>query len=92
MSEKKSKCLERKLKCSICAEVDSDFLELEDFSDCGFIICANCEAMSTSEDLYGEYSKKLYAATRERYASDSGPYPTTYQGLSKVQSQKGSRP
>ncbi len=51
MSEKKSSIQSEKT-CTLCAEVSSDFLELDDWSDNGFILCANCEAMSTSEDLY----------------------------------------
>jgi len=52
MSEKKSES-NTKYQCDVCQEVSDDFLELEDFSDDGFILCANCEAVSTSEDIYG---------------------------------------
>ncbi len=53
MSEKKSSIKNEKSICSVCRDRTGDFLELEDFSDSGFILCANCEAMSTTEQIYG---------------------------------------
>ncbi len=64
MSEKKS-VSGIKLKCTICEESSSDFLELDDWSDSCFILCANCEAVSTSEDLYGVNYDDEYAYPRE---------------------------
>jgi len=72
MSEKKSKYLERKLTCSVCAEESSDFLELEDLSDIGFILCCECEARATSEDLYEAYNTdEENALTRENILINS---------------------
>jgi len=52
MSEKKSST-KNENTCSVCLEITDDFLELEDLSDSGFILCASCEATSTAEDIYG---------------------------------------
>jgi len=56
MSEKKSSIQNEKSICSVCRVDTGDFLELFDNSDSGFILCANCEAMSECKDLYGAYN------------------------------------
>ena len=77
MSEKKSVS---KTKCEICNESSSfdrdDFLELEALGEYSFVLCANCEAMSVSEDLYGEYNQGMYAGPREGVFNNC-PYPRT---------------
>jgi len=55
MSEKKSS-IKNENTCTLCNVKTDDFLELEDFSDNGFILCAHCEAMSECKDLYGAYN------------------------------------
>ncbi len=64
MSEKKS-VLNTKYHCALCDIMTDDFLELGDSGDLCFILCANCEAMSTCEDLYGESIYNLYANSRK---------------------------
>ena len=89
MSEKKSN-FETKSTCDVCREVTKDFLELEDLSDIGFILCANCEAMSTSEDLYGDNNELMYASPRKGVFDDC-PSPRTgryYQTVEASQSQE----
>ena len=65
MSEKKSVFETKITCCTLCGDATDDFLELEDFSDSGFILCANCEAMSTSEDLYGANYDEEHASPRK---------------------------
>ncbi len=76
MSEKKSDLETKTARCTLCEVMTEDFLELEDFSDSGFILCANCEAVSTSEDLYGVYNQGMYAGPREGVFNNC-PYPRT---------------
>ncbi len=73
MSEKKSSIKNEKT-CTLCAEVTGDFLELEDFSDNGFILCASCEATSTTEDIYGATYEHEYASPRKG-VPNIGPNP-----------------
>jgi len=51
MSEKKSSIKNENI-CTLCDESTGDFLEPNGLGDSSFILCANCEAMSTTEDLY----------------------------------------
>jgi len=84
MSEKKS-TPNTKTTCTLCAEVVTDFLELEDLSDSGFILCASCEATSTTEDIYGAdtlYDK--YARSRKSIPNLS-PYPRTTKIIKTIQ-------
>ncbi len=92
MSEKKS-VFKTKSQCTLCAITTDDFLELEDFSDSGFILCANCEAMSTSEEIYGGNIYFNYASPRKG-VFDRCPSPRTgrnYKTLEESQSQEGER-
>jgi len=75
MSEKKSVSGTKRL-CPICLESYWDFLEHFDKSDISFILCSNCEAMRTSEDLYGAMMDRGYASPREGVSNHS-PYPRT---------------
>ncbi len=67
MSEKKSLASSNpKSTCTVCREESEDFLEQDDWSDSGFILCANCEAVSATQDLYGEYNyDDEYGSSRE---------------------------
>jgi len=82
MSEKKS-IIKNENTCTLCNEFTSDFLELEDLSDRGFILCANCEAMSTTEDIYGATIYDNYARTREG-VSNSCPNSRTKKTIAYI--------
>ncbi len=64
MSEKKS-VSGTKRQCSLCLELYWDFIEHYDRGDIRFILCSNCEAMRTSEDLYEAMMDRGYASPRE---------------------------
>jgi len=88
MSEKKSDFETKTACCTLCEVITEDFLELEDFSDNGFILCANCEAMSTSEDLYGAIDIEVINAHSRKSFSNYCPCPGTrkyYQTVEKGQ-------
>jgi len=74
MSEKKSVIETKTQMCTVCKAMTEDFLELEDFSDSGFILCCECEARATAEDLYGVNYDDEYASPREG-VFDYSAYP-----------------
>ena len=67
MSEIKSMSGTKRL-CPVCLESYWDFLEPIDKSEIRFILCANCEAMSTSEDLYEAMMDRGYACPRKDFS------------------------
>ena len=79
MSEKKS-VLNTKYDCLLCGEAATDdFLELSDQSEFGFILCANCEAMSASEDLYEALNyDEEYGNSRESIFNIGLTHPEIY--------------
>ncbi len=77
MSEKKSNIKNENHLCSVCQISTGDFLELDDWSDSCFILCANCEAMSECKDLYGEYNQEYIDANSREGVSIYCPNPRT---------------
>ena len=75
MSEKKSSIKNENHLCSVCQVSTGDFLELDDWSDSCFILCANCEAMSECKDLYGEYNQEYIDANSREGVSIYSPNP-----------------
>ncbi len=80
MCEKKSS-IQNENTCTVCRAKSDDFLELDDWSDSSFILCANCEAMSECKDLYGRYNIGYIDAHSREGVSIYSPHPRTSETL-----------